>query len=259
MELKQAVGVFARGFATTRSRTHPYLARRVGPLWYLHDAPRKDPRKLRAAEFIACGSRPATVMKHIEATAPPRRALCVIHPGPGRDAAIETAYKDLGLRYASHEPVFVAATGKRRRSARSDGDAKLPGAGMVVRRVDTAEDARRVAKAAGARQLLEDEVCDDAARPRLFAAFEGDEPIGWVTSIRVGAAHAWVQNLYVLRRCRSRGLGRALMQTMLRDDVQRGITHSVLTASSAGARLYPKVGYEQVGTLLFFRPPKREA
>ena len=182
----------------------------------------------------------------------------MIHPGPGRDAKIETAYKELGLRYAAHEPVFVAATGKRVRVARSDGDANLPGAGVVVRRVVAVEDARRVAKAAGARQLLESEVDDDAARPRLFAAFEGEEPVGWVTSIRVGAAHGWVQNLYVLPRCRGRGLGRALMQAMLRDDAGRGITHSVLTASSAGARLYPKVGYDQVGTLLFFRPPKRE-
>ncbi|MEM7626749.1 MAG: GNAT family N-acetyltransferase [Planctomycetota bacterium] len=248
MELKQAVKVFAHGFAATRSRTHPCLARRVGPLWYLHDAPRKNPTKMRGAEFIACGSRPPTVMRHIRATAAPRWALCVIHPGPGRDASIESAYKSAGLRYVSHEPVFVAEPTVVLHATRGP---------CAVRRATSADEAKRVAKAAGARQLLESEVDDDAARPRLFAAFEGEEPIGWVTSVRVGATHAWVQNLYVIRERRGRGIGRALMTTMLHDDAERGVTHSVLTASSAGARLYPKVGYHQVGTLLFFRPPKR--
>jgi hypothetical protein len=43
---------------------------------------------------------------------------------------------------------------------------------------------------------------------------------------------------------------------MLRDDRARGAQRSVLLASHAGALLYPRVGYEQVG-LMFILAPKR--
>ena len=39
--MQQAMEVFARGFAFTRSFTHPYLPERVGDLWVVRDGPRK--------------------------------------------------------------------------------------------------------------------------------------------------------------------------------------------------------------------------
>ena len=39
---------------------------------------------------------------------------------------------------------------------------------------------------------------------------------------------------------------------MLRGDRKFGAKSSVLLASRAGALLYPKAGYEQIGTLLSF-------
>ena len=38
--MQQAMEVFARGFAFTRSFTHPYLPDRVGDLWAVRDGPR---------------------------------------------------------------------------------------------------------------------------------------------------------------------------------------------------------------------------
>ena len=48
------------------------------------------------------------------------------------------------------------------------------------------------------------------------------------------------------------GIGRALLLKMLRDDRKLGAKCSVLTASHAGALLYPHAGYERIGTLLMF-------
>jgi hypothetical protein len=46
---------------------------------------------------------------------------------------------------------------------------------------------------------------------------------------------------------------------MLRDDRARGSKRSVLTASHTGALLYPRVGYERIGTLFMFAPKRAKA
>jgi len=64
----------------------------------------------------------------------------------------------------------------------------------------------------------------------------------------------WCSNMYVRPACRRRGIGRALLAQMLRDDRARGAAKSVLLASHTGALVYPRVGYEQIGVLLIFAP-----
>ena len=54
-EMEFAIEVFVRGHSVGRSRTHPYEASRVGPLWMMRDAPRKNPRDYRKEEWIAHG------------------------------------------------------------------------------------------------------------------------------------------------------------------------------------------------------------
>ena len=63
--------------------------------------------------------------------------------------------------------------------------------------------------------------------------------------------------MYVVPSFRRRGIGRALLCRMLRDDRDGGAKMAVLLASHTGAKLYPVVGYEQIGTLLLFTPSKR--
>jgi hypothetical protein len=46
---------------------------------------------------------------------------------------------------------------------------------------------------------------------------------------------------------------------MLADDKARGAQANVLLASHAGAKLYPAVGYETIGKLLIFGPPRSAA
>lgn len=77
----------------------------------------------------------------------------------------------------------------------------------------------------------------------------------WVRSIGVGDA-TWCSNIYVKPEFRRRGIARALLSQMLHDDRSAGAQQAVLLASHTGAKLYPVVGYEQIGTLLVYTPPK---
>jgi predicted N-acetyltransferase YhbS len=123
---------------------------------------------------------------------------------------------------------------------------------LPIKRVTTRSQADDLNKANRRRQILpvhlgrEDTV-------RLYAAYDGTEPVGWVSSIPVQAGN-WVSNLYVARLYRGQGIGRALMTTMLEDDNSHGAEWSVLLASGDGARLYPHVGYARIGTLQLFVP-----
>jgi hypothetical protein len=51
-EMESAIEVFVHGYSTDRSRTFPYEASRVGPLWLMRDAERKNPRDCRSEEWV---------------------------------------------------------------------------------------------------------------------------------------------------------------------------------------------------------------
>ncbi|MGB9369171.1 MAG: GNAT family N-acetyltransferase [Xanthobacteraceae bacterium] len=77
--------------------------------------------------------------------------------------------------------------------------------------------------------------------------------VGRVRSVDAAGA-SWCADMYVDPRHRRRGIGLALLSRMLRDDRALGSRCSVLTASHTGALLYPRVGYERIGTLFMFAP-----
>ena len=96
---------------------------------------------------------------------------------------------------------------------------------------------------------------------RSLAAFDGADIVGTAGAytFQMGvpgeiASVAGVTAVSVLPSHRRRGIGRALLCRMLRDDRARSSRCSVLTASHTGALLYPRVGYERIGTLLMFAP-----
>ena len=63
LSIAQAVEVFVRGFCFMRSGKCPYVAERLGELWYLHDPPNaKRPRK---AEVIAYDAAPSEVVQRV--------------------------------------------------------------------------------------------------------------------------------------------------------------------------------------------------
>jgi GNAT superfamily N-acetyltransferase len=95
----------------------------------------------------------------------------------------------------------------------------------------------------------------DDSPVRLYCKWDGSNPVGWVKSVKTPFGGNWVSDLYVAPGYRRQGLATALMTKMLVEDHRLGVEASVLLSSHAGAGLYPRLGYQRLGTLLLMRPP----
>ena len=247
VDLARVVETFVRGFAFTRSFTHPYNPERVEGIWVVRDAPRKNPADYRREEWVPVGHNAAEVDRVARRNARGRFCVCAVRAAGEDDGPIRAAYKALGYRLNVTEPLMAH---RLRRVPR------LPGP-LPVRRVLSQDLADRLAKAARSRQVLSEHLIPGAP-VRQYAALDGDRPVGWVRSIEVrgagGFVTTWVSNMYVEPACRRRGIGKSMLARMLRDDRAHRSTLSVLSASHTGAMLYPLAGYEPVGELLVFTP-----
>ena len=237
-----ALEVFLRGFSTTRSFTKPFLVSQPGSsVWLLSDPPgTKNPR---SAEFIAYGAHIGDVLKTVENVTPARHAVCVLIDNADELPSTVAEYKAHGYRYHGREPLFVL-----------DLDERVTFNTYPVRRVVAAEDAAKLAKAARSRQIYPEHLGKEDRICRLYAAFDGDTPIGWVRSIRTHPDCSWVSTMYVDPSHRRKGIGKTLLSAMLDDDHRFGVQWSVLLASLTGALLYPHIGYQEQGLLLIFNP-----
>ncbi len=248
-ELNRAIEVFVRGFGFVRSRTHPYLAERVGDAWVMRDAPRRDPTKYRREEWVGHGMAPAELHQLAEQHTRGRYALCVVRCDEEDPAPLRQAYRELGFRLGGAEPFL-----QHRLIDLPAGDPAIR-----VERVTTPEQAERLRAADGPK------VSHEAFRPdgplRQYLAVADGLPVGWVASVVVPETGAegtatWCSDMFVAPTHRRRGIGRALLARMLRDDHDHGARRSVLSASQAGAQLYPTVGYERLGELLVYTPAR---
>ncbi len=242
--LDTALEVFARGICVPRSFTHPYLAERVDGLWVTRDAPRRRGR-YRREEWFAHGVAPDETMRIVKRHARGRYAICAICADGESDEPIRAGYRALDYRLGFTEPIMVH---RLRRIPRFASPIE------IVRVLDAAL-ANKVNTAVRRRQILPEHLTPDAPL-RMYAALVDDDPAGWVSSVEVVGA-TWCANLYVKPEFRRRGIGRALMCRMLRDDRSHGSQLAVLAASHTGALLYPLVGYEQIGTLFLYTPRRR--
>lgn len=254
LTLAECAEVFAEGFGATRSLTYPFPARRVAPrAFLLADAPPLEAisrRYTRRPELIAWDVTPdAATEIAAGASLGSRYFLCLMVEPVERETEAIAAFKAAGYRLQRREPHFVLLVARRLGEIGDE---------CPLRRVVDARDAEAVAKAAGARQILPRDLGGgaEASDVRLYAAFDGDSPVGWVRSIRTRPDRSWVANLFVLPEYRGRGVGRSLMRRMLDGDAEAGIRHSVLLASQAGSRLYPHLGYQRRGTCLVLCPKK---
>jgi len=239
-----AVEVFVRGHSAGRSRTFPYEASRVGPLWVMRDAPRKNAGDYRKEEWIAYGIDATEADAVARQHARGRFFVCVMVGEGEPDEPARSAYKALGYRLLFTEGFFVQRL-KR---------IPKPPSPVAIERVRTPELAGRLGKVARTRPIPDGLLRDDAPF-RQYVAFDGEEIVGRVRSVDAAGA-TWCADMYVNASHRRRGIGRALLGRMLRDDRARGSKCSVLTASHTGALLYPRVGYERIGTLFVFAPRK---
>ncbi|RUU90484.1 N-acetyltransferase [Mesorhizobium sp. M7A.F.Ca.MR.176.00.0.0] len=245
-EIEAAIEVFVQGFSADRSRTFPYEGSRVGPLWLMRDAERKNPRDYRGEEWVvhdvAAQEADAIVRQH----ARPGFAISVMIAHEDPDGPTRTAYKALGYRLLRTEGFFV----HRLRRIPS------PPAVASIERVQAAERAAQLGKIIR-RQPIPDDLLGDSAPFRQYVAVDGADIVGRVCSLDALGA-TWCSSMYVEPSHRRRGIGQALMSRMLHDDRARGSRYSALAATHAGALLYPRMGYERIGTLLIFASRSRK-
>ena len=250
-EIERALEVFVQGFSAERSRTHPYEHSREGRLWWMRDAPRKNAKDYRKEEWIAYRISPREVDQAAQRLARGRFFVCAIQELDQSDGELRAEYKALGYRLLATEALFVHGLERIPRV----GAAGRAGGAMSIERMVTPEMAERFGKATRTRPVPAEQLAEPQASFRQYLALSGDQLVGWVRSVNAGDS-TWCSNLHVQPSHRRRGIAKALMARMLRDDRARGAARSVLLASHAGALLYPHLGYEQLGTLLMFAPRK---
>ena len=243
-EMAFAIEVFARGHSAVRSRTFPYEASRVGPLWVMRDAPRRNARDYRKEEWIAHDVDARKVDATARRQTRGRFFVCAMVGVGEPDEPVRAAYKSLGYRLLATEGFFLQRL-KR---------IPNPPSPVRIERVRTADLAARLGKVTRTRPIATELLADDAPF-RQYVALDGEKIVGRVRSVDAARA-TWCADMYVDPSHRRRGIGQALLSRMLRDDRARGSKCSVLTASHTGALLYPRVGYERIGTLFMFAPRK---
>src|SRR4029079_7471826 len=106
-EIEFAIEVFVRGHCVGRSRTFPYEANRIGPLWSMRDAPRKNPRDYRKEEWIAHDANPTEVDAIARRHTRGRFFVCAMIAEGEPHEGTRTAYKSLGYRLLATEGFFV--------------------------------------------------------------------------------------------------------------------------------------------------------
>ncbi|MFZ4509164.1 MAG: GNAT family N-acetyltransferase [Fimbriimonas sp.] len=240
MDMVRAMGVFLQGFSTTRSFTHPYEIHQVGRLWVLRDAPR--PRDERKQEIIVCGLTPEEAQEEIRAYGQ-WAWVCVLLPAAEDILLTKNAYKAMGYRYTGVQPMMT-------HDLKSLPDRESP---VEIHRVLDRDEADRLNRAAGARQILPHHIHEGNADVRLYVATIAGEFVGNVKSVAAGPDR-WVSNMFVNEGHRRQGIGTALLTAMLKDDKSYGIENSVLLATTVGSKLYSSLGYEHLGNLLMFTP-----
>src|SRR6185436_7986278 len=106
-EIDYAIEVFVRGYCVGKSLTHPYECARIGDLWVMRDAPRRNPRDYRKEEWVAHLVAPPEVDSVARQNTRGRFFVCAIRGMDDSEEPIRTEYKQLGYRLLATEPLFV--------------------------------------------------------------------------------------------------------------------------------------------------------
>jgi hypothetical protein len=176
-QLEFAIEVFVRGHSTVRSRSHPYDVDRIGPVWVMRDAPRKNARDYRKEEWVASGVKPAELSRIAKSHTRGHYFLCDLLAEGVSDSELRGGYKALGYRLLATEGFFVhdlACVPTR------PGD-------VVIKRVRDAEMAARFGKVTRTRPISS-ELLTEAAPFRQFVALDGQEIVGRVRSVDASGA-----------------------------------------------------------------------
>ncbi|HEX4124543.1 MAG TPA: hypothetical protein VHY37_07430 [Tepidisphaeraceae bacterium] len=136
-DINLAMQVFARGWAFSRSRTHPSQAERVAGMWVIRDAPRDNGRGYRREEWVAHGMSAAEVDAGARLGTRGHFAVCAIRTAAEPEGPMRAEYKAIGYRLGTTEPFMMHRMGRI---------PKLP-APLPIERVSSAELAALLGKA----------------------------------------------------------------------------------------------------------------
>jgi GNAT superfamily N-acetyltransferase len=238
--LRQAIETFVRGYSVGRGMTHPVEIVRMDDVWAIRDAPRRKPGTARNEEWVFLNQPPQWIHQRASTESRSRYFVSELVPEGEDDTESRDAFRALGYRLVVTQPFFVHFL------------ERIPKAPSPVRleQVRTADAAAALGRATRSRPLA-GEFLEPKAPFRQYIARDGETVVGWVRSVPVDRM-AWCANLGVPPAWRRRGIGRALLLKMLRDDRSLGFQCSVLLSSHTGALLYPQIGYERIGTLYIY-------
>lgn len=245
--IEEAIETFVRGFTFTRSYTHPYVGEKVDGVWVMRDAERKR-GDYRNEEYVAYGRSPAVLDAVARLHTRGRYVINAIRAMDESEAPLRAGLKALGYRLMTTEPFMVHSL-----QHVEPFEGPLP-----IARVTTQEEADRLHLVTRKKQILPAHLTAEPAPIRQYVALDGEQPVGWAASIVAGDA-TWCSNVFVKEPYRRRGIARSLLTRILLDDREAGSRANVLLASHAGAKLYPVVGYEQIGELMMFIPSRNDS
>lgn len=245
-DIDQAIETFVRGHATTKSLTHPYEVLRFGKVWAMRDAQRKNPKNYRKEEWIGAIVEPSELIRVATQQTRGWHFLGKIVSQTEDFKSIRDQFKALGYRLLSTEPMFVHSL---ERIPTKKSPAK------VVRMMNESQ-SLEYAKEARIRPLPRS-VLSKNSPWRHYLAIVDSQVVGWVSSIHTPTGSTWCSNLVVREAFRRQGIGSALLSNMLRDDRKYSAHAAVLLSSHTGALIYPRLGFQQTGTLLILAPQKQ--
>ncbi|MGC4044545.1 MAG: GNAT family N-acetyltransferase [Armatimonas sp.] len=250
LDFAHAVRVFIEGFTFTKSWTHPFLYESPGEnAWRMYDAPRTRKKEdYRSEELVIFDRTPEETDALSRTVMGGRHRVCFMLRDGQSDTEMRAAFKKLGYRLMTTEGFFVHGL----KSIPAASEPPVP-----VVRVTTLHEAEILANAALRRQILPEHLTMDPPPMRQYMALEDEQyPVGWVGSVSA-AGCGWCHSMFVMEPQRRKGIGRSLMLRMLQDDAEAGNQANVLLASHAGAKLYDAVGYQRLGTLYMYVPPRK--
>ncbi len=243
--MKHAIEIFVRGFCFTRSFTHPANADRVEGIWVVRDGPRKNPIDYRNEEWMGYNIEPSKIDAIARKHTRGKYIICHLYADGQSDQHIRAEYKKLKYRLG-HTEFFMVHPLK-----------KIPQMEFPAKIVRVLDDDlnEKLRRASGRMQIQPELLKKDSPMRQYVALDDHGTPIGWVGSVTIKDS-SWCRSMYVDRAHRRKGIGKALLAQMLRDDRKYGVKSSVLLASHTGAKLYPTIGYQTIGMLMVYTPKR---
>jgi len=90
-------------------------------------------------------------------------------------------------------------------------------------------------------------------RPVWYAAARAGDKVVGRTTLLAGAETAGVYDVDVIREFRGRGIGTALVNTVLAQAKHLGYRSAVLSATGMGFNVYQRAGFREVGKLSYWK------